>query len=295
MTAPWLTSAARQAVVVDVAQARPTDRGWAAMWKIEMAKLSAQLTIRLTALACLLAPVVFVIAESVQTAVPADTIFGRWVHESGFAISLVILGFAGQWALPFVVGVLAGAVFADEDRHRTWSLLLTRSRSRGEVLTGKVLAVATYSLGLTLVLAISSTLAGVIGVGSEPLVSLSGAVLPTGDAWQATTASWLTILLPVLAIAAIGVLASVLSRNTWIGIAVPVVLVLVLNLVSLLSALDPIRPLLPTTGLQDWYGLVRDDVYTNQVFTAQLVSAAWIVACLAVGARVFLRRDIVDA
>jgi ABC-2 type transport system permease protein len=231
----------------------------------------------------------------VQTAVPADTIFGRWVHESGFAISLVILGFAGQWALPFVVGVLAGGVFAEEDRHRTWSLLLTRSRSRGEVLTGKALAVATYSIGLTLVLAISSTLSGVIGVGSQPLVGLSGAVLTTGDAWQATATSWLTILLPVLAIAAIGILASVQSRNTWIGIAVPVVLVLVLNLVSLLSAIDPVRPLLPTTGLQDWYGLVRDDVYTNQVFTAQLVSVAWIVACLAVTARVFVHRDVVDA
>jgi ABC-2 type transport system permease protein len=120
-------------------------------------------------------------------------------------------------------------------------------------------------------------------------------VLSPGDAWQATATSWLTILLPVLAIAAIGILASVLSRNTWVGIAVPVVLVLVLNLVSLLSAIDPVRPLLPTTGLQDWYGLVRDDVYTNQVFTAQLVSVGWIVACLAVAARVFVRRDVVDA
>ena len=41
-------------------------------------------------------------------AFPTDTLYGVWVHSSGFALSLVFLAFAGSWGLPIAAGIIAG-------------------------------------------------------------------------------------------------------------------------------------------------------------------------------------------
>jgi ABC-2 type transport system permease protein len=273
----------------------PEGAGWAVMWRIELAKLVAQPRVRIALGACLVGPVLFVVALSVQSSVPSDTLFGRWVHESGWAIPLVVLGFSGQWVLPILVAIVAGDVCAGEDHHHTWTLLLTRSRSRGEILGGKVLAVAVYAVVVVLLLGLSSTVAGALVVGTQPLVGLSGATLSTSAAFHAVVLSWIVSVAPTLAIAAIAVLASVISRNSWVGVVTPVLVVFVLNLVALLSAIDPIRPYLPTTGFFAWHGLARVGIYTGPLDESLLVSAGWIVLCLVLAGTVLARRDVVDA
>jgi ABC-2 type transport system permease protein len=265
------------------------------MWRVEMAKMRAQARARVMVLACLLGPVLFVLVESAQSSTPGDTLFGRWIHESGFADSLLTLGFSTEWLMPFVIVGVAGDIFAEEDRLHTWSLLLTRSRSRQEVLAGKFLAISTYSLAVTIMLGLSATLSGAVIVGTQPLVSLDGTVLSASTAWAVTTESWATVLPPVLAIMAIALLVSVISRNSWVGVIVPLVIIFLFNVISQLSAIDPVRPFLPTTGFDSWYGLARTSVYTNQIWASLEVSAAWVVVLLVASSLVFLRRDVVDA
>jgi ABC-2 type transport system permease protein len=265
------------------------------MWQVELTKLTAQLRVRVVLGACVLAPIIFVVAESVQSAVPADTIFGIWVHESGFAVSLVALNWAGLWALPMCISVVAGDICSEEHRLGTWTLLLTRSRSRSQILVGKMLAAATYTIALTLLAGLASTVVGLVAVGHQPLVGLSGTLLSPHAALLATIGSWISELAPMLAITAIALLISVLSRNSWVGVLMPVVLVLILNLVAMLSLIDPIRPFLPTTGIEAWHGLVRGNVYTDQIQTSVIVSAVWIVVGLGLSLVIFLRRDVADA
>jgi ABC-2 type transport system permease protein len=76
----------------------------------------------------------------VQSGTPSDALFGAWVHSSGFAISLVILGFAGTWGVPVIAGLLGGDLFASEDRHGTWKTILTRSCRRADLYVAKLLA-----------------------------------------------------------------------------------------------------------------------------------------------------------
>ena len=71
----------------------------------------------------------FVAAVSQQSTLPVDTLFGRWMHATGWAGPLVMLGFAGTWALPLLTSVVAGDVFAAEDRLGTWRHLLVAVRS----------------------------------------------------------------------------------------------------------------------------------------------------------------------
>jgi ABC-2 type transport system permease protein len=295
MTAPVLQAQGHLTPDAGGAAASASGRpGWLVMWGIELAKLSAQLRVRLALAACALGPVVLVLFEKSQSSTPGDTLFGAWIHQSGFAIALFLLAFSGQWLLPILVCVVTGDVFAGEDRQRTWTLLLTRSRSRGEVFAGKVLAAFSYTVAVVVLMAASVTLSGMIFVGTQPLVSLSGAVLSSGAALHAVLVSWAAILPPTLAVAAIAMLVSVVSRNTWVGVLGPVVVYAGIGVVSGLSAIDPVRAWLPTTGFDAWHGLVRDHAYADQVQAALVVSIVWILVALLVAAVVAARRDIVD-
>jgi ABC-2 type transport system permease protein len=279
-----------------VRSARRSAPGWFVMWRVEMTKLAAQLRVRVVFAGCLLGPIVVVIGMKVSNAVPGDTIFGLFIHESGFAFSLVILNWAGLWALPMSIALVAGDICSEEHRLGTWSLLLTRSRGRASVLAGKMLAAATYTVSITLLVGVATTVVGLLAIGRQPLVGLSGALMSPHAALQATIGSWASEFAPVLAITAIAMLISVLSRNSWVGVLVTVAVVLFLNLGSLVSATDPVRPFLPTTGLEAWHGLVRaSGVYADQIRTSVIVSVVWMVVCFGIAAALFLRRDVVDS
>ena len=148
-------------------------------FRAESRKLARQTPTQVLALACLLGPPAFGAVLRLQGGVPGDALFGVWVHSSGFAVSLVILGFAGSWGFPLIAGVLAGDMFSSEDRYGTWKTLLTRSCSRGEVFAGKVLAAASFAIAMVAITAIASLIGGLIVAGDHPLVSLSGTLLVT--------------------------------------------------------------------------------------------------------------------
>ena len=92
----------------------------------EHSKLIAQPKMRGVFAACVAGPFAFAGAMRVQSTTPEDTLFGRAVHESGFATPLVVLGFATLWLLPVLASVVGGDIFASEDRDGTWATLFTR-------------------------------------------------------------------------------------------------------------------------------------------------------------------------
>jgi ABC-2 type transport system permease protein len=68
----------------------------AGLWAVagvECSKLTAQIRARLVLAACVAGPFAFAAALRLQSSVSADTLFGRSVKESGFAVPLVVLGF----------------------------------------------------------------------------------------------------------------------------------------------------------------------------------------------------------
>ena len=75
-----------------------------------------------------------------QSSLPSDTVFGRWMNATGWAGSLVVLGFASTWVLPLLTSLVAGDVFATEDRLGTWRHLLVAVRSPRRIFVAKGLA-----------------------------------------------------------------------------------------------------------------------------------------------------------
>ena len=141
---------------------------------VEWSKLMAQFKVRLVLAVCVTSPFAFAVAMRVQSSVPTDTLFGRTVGESGFAVPLVVLGFAALWVFPVLASIVSGDLFSSEDRYGTWTTVLTRSRSRGELFAGKVLTALTFSSIAVATLGMSSVAAGALVIGRQPLIDLSG-------------------------------------------------------------------------------------------------------------------------
>ncbi len=149
-------------------------------YRFELVKLVSQWRIRLLVLACWVAPALFVAGVSQQSTLPSDTLFGRWMLATGWAGPLVVLGFAGTWALPVLTSVVAGDVFAAEDRHGTWRHLLVAVRSPRRIFAAKALASLTVILMLVAGLVGSSMVGGLLAVGNRQLVGLDGHLLAPG-------------------------------------------------------------------------------------------------------------------
>ncbi|HUA47758.1 MAG TPA: ABC transporter permease [Solirubrobacteraceae bacterium] len=259
------------------------------VYRAERRKLSTQLATRLLALVCVLGPFAFAGVLKIQSGSPADALFGVWVHQSGFALSLVVLGFCGSWGFPVLAGVLAGDIFASEDRYGTWKMVLTRSSTRRSLFAGKLLAAFTFSVGLLLLLMVSSLAAGLLLVGAGKLVSLGGTELSNGHALWLVVASWLLNILPMLAFTSIAVLLSVATRNGIMGVIGPALVALVMQLLLLVGTGVWVHMLLAASAFDGWYTLFVTHHYYGPLAVACIVSLIWIIGCVG-GAWLILRR-----
>ncbi|MTD57967.1 ABC transporter permease [Amycolatopsis pithecellobii] len=260
-------------------------------YRFELVKLLSQWRNRLLIIACWLAPAVFVAAVSQQSDLPVDTLFGRWMNTTGWAGSLVLLGFAGSYALPLLTSLIAGDVFAAEDRLGTWRHLLVAVRSYRRIFVAKTLASLTVIFLLVAGLAVSGIVGGLVAVGNHSLVGLDGSLLPPGDAAGKVLLAWLCTLAPTLTLAAIGLLGSVAFGRSPMGLLLPVVVALVLGLAQLLPLPVAVRLALPSYAFIAWNGLFTGPVQLGPLVIGVGVSLAWAVVAAAAAYRLFLRRD----
>src|SRR6478672_9882618 len=242
-------------------------------YRFELVKLASQWRLRLVLLACLVAPAACTAVISRQSSLPADAVYGRWMNQSGWAGSLVVLVFVGTIVLPLLTCLVAGDVFAVEDRTGTWRQLLVAVRSPRRIFLSKALAALTVTLALLAALAVSSTAGGLVSIGSHPLPGLDGHVMGTGEIAVKVLLAWACVVPPTLAFSAIGLLGSVELGRSPLGLLMPVVLALLLHAFTtyrgLLTAPGQLGPL--------WIGLA--------------VSLTWTVLATLLAYRLFVRRD----
>ena len=264
---------------------------WSVMC-VEWLKLAAQVKARLVLAACVAGPFLFAVAMRVQSSVPADTLFGRAVTESGAAVPLVVLGFAGLWVFPVVASVVGGDLFSAEDRYGTWATLLTRSRTRAEVFTGKVLTALGFSLLAVGALALSSVAAGLLVIGDQPLVDLSGVLQPSTHALGRAALAWASVLPAAAGFTALALLVSVATRSSTAGIGLPVFVALTMQMYAMVDGPEIVRRSLITSGFGAWHGLLTEPSYYGPIAHGAIVSGLYFAVCLAVAYRMLRHRDI---
>lgn len=263
-------------------------------YRFELVKLLSQWRIRLLLLVCWLGPAAFVAVVSLQSSLPTDTVFGRWMNATGWAGSLVVLDFASTWALPLLTSLVAGDVFAVEDRLGTWRHLLVAVRSPRRIFVAKSLASLTVILLLVIGLTASGIAGGLAAVGDGQLIGLDGRVIAPADAAGTVLLAWACALAPTLAFAAVGLLGSIVLGRSPMGLLMPALLALVLQLAQLLPLPAAVRLALPSEGFLAWRGLFTSPAQTGPFLIGLVVSLAWAVVATALAYRLFLRRDFTD-
>jgi ABC-2 type transport system permease protein len=264
-------------------------------YRFELVKLLSQWRVRLLVLAGWVGPAVVVAVMSQQGSLPADTVFGRWMHTTGWAGALVMLGFSGSWALPLFTSVVAGDVFAAEDRLGTWRHLLVAVRSPRRIFAAKALASLTVILLLVAGLACSSAVGGVAVIGDRPLVGLDGHLLAPADAAGKVLLAWGCALAPTLALAAIGLLGSVTLGRSPMGLLLPALVALGMQVAQMLPLPVAVRLALPGYAFIGWRGLFTNPVQIGPLLVGTVVSLAWAVAATGLAYWLFLRRDFTSA
>ncbi len=267
-------------------------RGALTVYRWELRKLLSQKRAYLGLLFAAAMAVVFVSTVAARNHGPQDVPFGQYVLQSGLAVPLVLLTFGAYWLFPLITALVAGDIVASEDHNGTLKTILTRSLNRAPIFAGKTLTAATYALAALVTMAVVALIGGAIISGFHPLVSLSGTTVGTGRALVLIGASFLIYLVPMLGVAAVGVLFSTVSRNSAAAVVGTLMLSLILQLVAILPGVGAIKPYLLTNQFFAWHGFLRQPIDWAPITHALWVCAIWIVVSLAAGVTLFVRRDV---
>jgi ABC-2 type transport system permease protein len=264
----------------------------ARVYRWEVAKLLAQRRTYLGLGAASLVPVIFVVVLVLQPGGPNDVPLGRYIRDTGLAVPFVVLFFMSIWGLPLITALVAGDIVAAEHHNGTLKTILTRSRERGQVFAGKVLAVVTYTLTVVFAMGLIGLVAGSIAWGVHPLTSLSGTKVSAGHGFALLLASLAIYTLPLAGIAAFGVLLSTITQNSAASVVGALMWALLMQLIGVLPGTEAVRPYLLGTQFEAWHGFLRVPADWAPVLRALWVCALYIVLPLFGAYVVFLRRDV---
>jgi len=273
---------------------RPPRRpGVRAVYRWELRKLLAQKRTFIGLGSALAVPLIFVVALLADSSGGPDGLpFGALVRETGFAVPLVCLAFGAFWLLPLITALVAGDIVATEDQNGTLKTILTRSVDRWHVFAGKVLAALTYTAAVLFAYVGVALVAGGLIWGFDPLTTLSGTQIGPGRALVLTGLGTLAYLLPMAAIASIGLLLSTLTRNSAAAVVGTLMVSIFVQIIGSISALDALDPYLLSTQFNAWQGILREPTDWDPILRSAWVCALYALPALGWALTTFLRRDV---
>jgi ABC-2 type transport system permease protein len=261
-------------------------------YRWELRKLRSQKRTYLGLGAAVAVPVIFCIAVAAKPGGPEDVPFGRYIHDTGLAIPLVLLLFGSYWLFPLITALVAGDIVAAEDQNGTLKTILTRSMERGQIYAAKVMAAFSYATFAIALTGTTSIIGGIVVSGFRPVTSLSGQPIAASDALLLVLASLGVYMLPIIAIACIALLLSTLFRNSAAAVVGTLMFSLFLQLITIIPGLEGLKPYLLSSQFNAWQGLLRSPADWDPIIRAAWVCSLYAIPSLVVGLTVFLRRDV---
>jgi ABC-2 type transport system permease protein len=263
------------------------------VYRWELIKLRYQKRTYLGLGAAAIVPILFVLAVHFRhDRHGGDFAFSSYLTRSGLAVPLVILLFGAIWMFPLITALVAGDIIASEDHNGTLKTVLTRSLERWQIFSGKLLAAATYAVVAILLDGTVAVIAGSIQSGFNSLQSLSGTIVSAPKALELVYVSLLVYLIPILTVAAIGLLLSSVTRNSAAAVVGTLMVSLLFQLIGILPGLDGLQPYLLSTQFNAWQGLLRTPIDWTPIIRAVWVCAMYGIPALVAAYLVFLRRDV---
>jgi ABC-2 type transport system permease protein len=266
----------------------------ATAYRWELRKLISQKRTYLGLGLAVILPLIFVLVQNLHThrGHEPGNIFASHITQSGLATPVLMLLFLSLFMLPLIAALVAGDIVAAEDGNGTLKTILTRSVDRGQVFAAKALAAMTYATIALFLSAVVATVAGVASWGFHDVVTFSGTVVSAPEGLLLVFAANAVYLIPLLSVAAIGVLLSTATRNSAAAVVGTVGLVILLYIISGIPGIEGIKPYLLTEQFENWHGLLRTPTDWTPIWHSAWVCALYAIPSLLAAYLVFLRRDV---
>lgn len=191
-------------------------------------------------------------------------VFGTLIGN-GLALPLISLSVALTMLLPLVGAMASADAIAGESSNGTLRALLIAPVGRLRVLLVKAFGVATVTLVACLLVAAVGAITGLIILGSDGLITLSGTTLGLGDALGRVVLGALWVTVQVWAVAAVALAISTFTDHPLVVMAVTLGMVIVFGVLSVISALDWLHPYLLSYSWEAIFDLLRDPAPSQQL------------------------------
>lgn len=199
------------------------------------------------------------------------------VDQNGLVLPIFALFMSAQFLLPMVGAMWSADALAGEASTGAMRNLLVAPVGRARLLAIKAFGVATAILiGITLMV-ISGIVSGLLLLGGDGMLTMSGTTLDTGPAIGRILLAAALVAVQVFAIAAIALAISTVTEHPLIVMAVSVGGLIVFGVLNAISALDWLHPFLITESVIGLVDVMRDPVPTDSLTEGVLRGACYIL------------------
>jgi ABC-2 type transport system permease protein len=199
------------------------------------------------------------------------------VAGNGLVLPVAALVLAQTMLLPLVVAMVAADALAGESAHGTLRGLLLAPVGRVRLVGIKAFGVLVLTVLAVTVVAVSGVLTGLIIVGSDGLVTLSGTTLPFGQALGrvALAVGWSSV--QMAAVGAIALAISSLTEHPLVVMVATMGGLIIFGVLGTVPALNWLQPLLITTDWSSTMDVLRDPIVTDNLGTGLIRAGCYLL------------------
>ena len=229
-------------------------------------------------------PIVAGIGVSVASAPPAGSgpdqaIEGiaSIVGDNGLVLPVFVLLLSMTMLLPLVGTMWSADAISGEAAAGGLRNLLLAPVGRVRLLAVKAFGVAVFTLGTVAIMAAVGVVAGLVILGGDGMLTMSGTTLPFGESLGRIALLTVLVTLQVWAVAAIALAISTTTDHPLVVLSVTLGGVIVFSVLTVISSLDWLHPVLITSGWSDLADIARDPMPTDAIGDGVLRAACYIL------------------
>jgi ABC-2 type transport system permease protein len=214
------------------------------------------------------------------------------VTGNGLVLPVIALLMTQTLLLPLVVAMVAADAFAGESSHGTLRGLLIAPVGRIRLVGVKAFGVLVMSIVAVAVIAASGILTGLILVGSDGMVTLSGTTLSVGDglARVLLAVGWSIVVTAAVGMVALAV--SAFTEHPLVVMAATMGVLILFQVLGSVPALGWLQPVLITTNLSAVMDVLRDPMTTGALGTGLIRACCYLLIGVSVSLARMGTRDV---
>ena len=213
------------------------------------------------------------------------------IAGNGFVLPIVALAANLTLLLPLVAAMWSADAIAGESSHGTLRGLLIAPVGRVRLLGVKAFGVAVAILAACLLITIVGAITGLIVVGSQGMLTMSGTTLSAGEeiGRLAIAAGWVAV--QVFAVGAVALAISTWTEHPLVVLAATIAGAIVFGVISTIPALGFLQPYLLTNSWTSLTDVLRDPMPTDGLIHGLAEAGCYLLLGLSVALARMVTRD----